>query len=131
MHRHRIQPNGELRNSDNWQKGIPLEAYMKSLWRHFMDVWLLHRGYTAEQELEESLTAMMFNTEGYLHEILKEANADRMAIDRGEDYSAGSWVCISGDPGTEADDDRRTPPSWEAGMDWQGAGTRTSDVDGA
>jgi len=35
MHKHRIQANGNLRDSDNWQKGITPESYMKSGWRHF------------------------------------------------------------------------------------------------
>ena len=38
MHTHRKQSDGALRDSDNWQKGIPKEVYMKSMWRHFMDV---------------------------------------------------------------------------------------------
>src|SRR5580698_7792736 len=29
MHKHRVQADGSLRDSDNWQKGIPLQAYMK------------------------------------------------------------------------------------------------------
>lgn len=70
MHKHRVQSDGSLRDSDNWQKGIPLDAYMKSMWRHFHDVWTLHRGY-GEGELEEALCALWFNVQGYLHERLK------------------------------------------------------------
>lgn len=77
MHKHRVQSNGELRESDNWQKGIPIEEYMKSLFRHFMELWSLHRGDGADGEsyiddLENALCAVMFNAEGYLHELLKE-----------------------------------------------------------
>ena len=43
MHGHRLQLDGKLRPSDNWQKGIPLDKYMKSLWRHFFAAWKLHR----------------------------------------------------------------------------------------
>jgi hypothetical protein len=32
MHEHRLQSDGKLRDSDNWQKGIPKEVYMKSGW---------------------------------------------------------------------------------------------------
>ena len=39
MHRHRVQADGNLRDSDNWQKGIPKDAYIKSAFRHFMDWW--------------------------------------------------------------------------------------------
>ncbi len=70
MHRHRLQPDGQLRTSDNWQKGIPQDSYIKSGWRHFMDWWLLHRGFTAKQTLVESLCAIIFNASGYLSTIL-------------------------------------------------------------
>src|SRR3972149_6479395 len=45
MSKHRVQSDGNLRDSDNWQKGIPKEEYMKSAWRHFMDWWLENRGF--------------------------------------------------------------------------------------
>ncbi len=72
MHKERKQADGKIRESDNWQKGIPLKSYMKSMWRHFMDVWKLHRGFTAKESLEVALCALMFNVMGYLHVILKE-----------------------------------------------------------
>lgn len=71
MHQHRIQADGQVRDSDNWQKGIPKDAYMKSGFRHFMDWWQHHRGNVANEELEEALCALMFNVMGYLHEELK------------------------------------------------------------
>lgn len=80
MHRHRVQADGELRASDNWQKGIPVDQYMKSLWRHFMDVWLMHRGHGDPDLLDgyrapsaavtEALCGVLFNAMGMLHEIL-------------------------------------------------------------
>lgn len=72
LHRHRTQADGVIRNSDNWQKGIPKDVYMKSLWRHFESVWLLHRGYGAHESMEEALCALMFNTMGYLFEALRK-----------------------------------------------------------
>ena len=72
MNKHRVQPDGNLRDSDNWQKGIPKEEYIKSAFRHFMDWWLENRGFESRDGLEEALCALMFNTMGYLHEILKE-----------------------------------------------------------
>lgn len=73
-------PAGEtLRASDNWQKGIPLDAYMKSAMRHFMELWLLHRGFEAHDEkgnpvdIETALCGLHFNIDGYLHEYLKGA----------------------------------------------------------
>ena len=72
MHKHRVQVDGQLRASDNWQKGIPPDAYMKSAHRHFMDWWLFHRGYKPTEPIEEALCALFFNLQGYLHEYLKE-----------------------------------------------------------
>lgn len=70
MHKCRIQSDGNLRDSDNWQKGIPQDQYMKSAWRHFHAWWKGHRNGTVSQD---DLCAMMFNVMGYLHENLKEA----------------------------------------------------------
>ena len=75
MNKHRVLPDGSLRASDNWQNGIPKDAYMKSLWRHFMDVWRAHRGWDDGCQwisIEEALCAVLFNAMGYLHEHLKE-----------------------------------------------------------
>jgi hypothetical protein len=72
MHVHRKQADGGLRASDNWQKGIPLDAYIKSAWRHFHDWWCSHRGLQSrENDVEKDLCALMFNVQGYLHEVLK------------------------------------------------------------
>jgi hypothetical protein len=79
LHKHRTQADGKQRDSDNWQKGIPRQKYMKSMWRHFMDTWFYHRelvpspdirtGETSTQE--EALCALIFNASGYLFELLK------------------------------------------------------------
>ena len=71
MHKHRKQADGKLRASDNWQQGIPMSAYMKSMWRHFLDVWRQWRGLKGEDTFEESLCALIFNASGMLHEQLK------------------------------------------------------------
>lgn len=73
MHANRLQKDGKLRDSDNWQKGIPVDAYMKSMYRHFMDVWMHHRGHSekAKEGLEVALCALRFNVNGMLHELLK------------------------------------------------------------
>ncbi|TET08481.1 MAG: hypothetical protein E3J83_03280 [Candidatus Atribacteria bacterium] len=60
-----------VRKSDNWQKGIPYETYMKSLFRHFMAVWKEHRGIKTEDGIMKALMGVMFNTMGYAHELLK------------------------------------------------------------
>ena len=80
MHNHRRQADGSFRDSDNWQKGIPKDAYMKSMFRHFMDLWTLHRNPKADfirnpegEDVDKSelLSALMFNVMGYLYEELK------------------------------------------------------------
>ena len=73
MHQHRVQADGQLRDSDNWQKGMPRREYATSLLRHFMDVWLIMRGYghkARTQDIEEALCALVFNGMGLLHEVL-------------------------------------------------------------
>lgn len=70
LHKHRIQSDGQLRDADNWQKGIPIKEYMKSKARHFITTWLIHRKFSNE-DVEESLCAEIFNSMGMLFEILK------------------------------------------------------------
>lgn len=72
MTKHRKQSDGKLRNSDNWQQGVDKSFYMKSLWRHFLDLWLEHRNYKSRDGIEEALTGILFNAQGYLFEVLKE-----------------------------------------------------------
>lgn len=81
LHRHRVQADGKLRDSDNWQKGIPKDVYMKSLLRHLIEVWTYHREPVSDipdvKECddvykEDALCAVMFNTMGYLFECLRE-----------------------------------------------------------
>lgn len=71
MEGHGHLADGSTRASDNWQKGIPTDAYMKSLLRHVMDLWLLHRGYSFERpengehvDPDEAFGGAMFNLQG-------------------------------------------------------------------
>lgn len=72
MTRKRRMADGTLREADNWQKGMPLEWFIKSGWRHMVDWWKHHRkeGVTTEM-VEDTLCALLFNASGYLHEHLK------------------------------------------------------------
>lgn len=85
MHKHRLQPDGNLRASDNWQKGMPVEAYMKSMWRHLLDLHLAHdgAGAFARSSKEDALCGVLFNAQGYLHELEKArlAEADEALLD--------------------------------------------------
>jgi hypothetical protein len=76
MHKNRLQADGKLRDSDNWQKGIPITAYMKSMWRHFFDVWSNHRGVETHENQIDNLCGMMFNVQGMLHEEIKKMKVD-------------------------------------------------------
>ena len=82
LNKHRVQVDGKLRDSDNWQKGIPIDVYMKSMFRHFIDVWTKHRGYDGDKEnfFEESLCAVIFNAMGYLHELEKMKEGELLSL---------------------------------------------------
>jgi len=73
MNRHRTQSDGNLRDSDNWKKGMPKEEYVRSLIRHVMDFWLVTSGEaplydTKVSDPDEIACAILFNIQGYLHE---------------------------------------------------------------
>lgn len=93
MHMHRLQADGKLRDSDNWQKGIPQEAYMKSLFRHFMDTWLEWREKGGSgAKWEEALCAMLFNVQGLLHETLSAKAAARQQVSWAGSLSLGNGL---------------------------------------
>jgi hypothetical protein len=71
MEKHRRQADGNLRESDNWKKGMPRREYLRSLIRHVMDVWLIMDGFpeaARDPDIHEALGGIFFNTEGLLHE---------------------------------------------------------------
>ena len=75
MHKHRKQSDGQLRDSDNWKKGMPRRVFAESLLRHALDVV----GYItddddrviSQDDLEEALMALIFNAQGLAREVLK------------------------------------------------------------
>lgn len=71
MNFNRQLADGSTRDSDNWQKGIPLDVYVKSAWRHFYSFWSIHRGWGAKETIVWALCGVLFNVQGYLHELLK------------------------------------------------------------
>lgn len=89
MQLHRKQSDGSLRDSDNWQKGMPRKQFMKSLLRHVWTAWKLHRGYEVEPEkvggilvpvtMKMALCGVLFNAMGYLHELLIERDVEDAA----------------------------------------------------
>jgi hypothetical protein len=98
MQEHRLQKDGSVRDSDNWQKGMGAKAFVKSKWRHFVDIWTIYRGYRAidfdkkEVVLEDALCADIFNTMGYLHEILLAKEIERLRVVKiGVELEKASW----------------------------------------
>lgn len=79
MQTHQVQADGQRRSADNWQKGIPLDAYLPSLIRHTVEAWTQWRvqGQQASPELEEALCAMWFNVQGALLECLRDQGQAR------------------------------------------------------
>jgi hypothetical protein len=74
LNKHQTQADGKMRESDNWQKGMPKNNYIKSAFRHFVDFWKGHRGFKTELDMEEAACAVLFNMQGYLFEMLKDKN---------------------------------------------------------
>ena len=83
MNENRVQADGNLRASDNWQKGMGLNVFMRSLWRHFMSLWKLHRGIKDSDTIEIALCALLFNVMGYLHEVLAKKEEDMRPVTEG------------------------------------------------
>lgn len=73
MLKHEVQADGARREPGNWKKGMPLSAYLESMTRHHLDLWLHHDGFPGEarEDLEEALCAIIFNAQGYLDSILR------------------------------------------------------------
>ena len=101
---HRKQSDGSMRDFDNWKKGLPKEAYLDGLGRHFIAAWLLEHGFPASDNhgpvtLENSLCGIIFNAMGRLHESLKEKSTEFVCPagwvigfnGAGMFYPAGGW----------------------------------------
>ena len=76
MQQMRYLEDGSKRDSDNWKLGIPKDQYMKSIWRHFMDVWQSQHNKPQESGVSydkvRQLNALLFNVMGLLYEELKD-----------------------------------------------------------
>jgi hypothetical protein len=74
MLKHQTQSDGNLRESDNWKKGFPLDAFWHSMSRHILDLRLIWEQFPEEartQDIIETLCAVKFNVDGLMHEILR------------------------------------------------------------
>ena len=76
MLKHQTQEDGKRRDCRNHKKGMPTQAYMQSMFRHFLEVWTYNedmlKGYEDHSsDVIDSLMALMFNVMGYAHNILE------------------------------------------------------------
>jgi hypothetical protein len=83
MMEHCTQADGKKRSTDNWQKGFGLSVLIKSMFRHFVAVWFMHRGLR-QGDITDSLCALKFNVDGYLYEVL-EANQPKVEYNSNQD----------------------------------------------
>lgn len=80
MHVHRTQSDGTIRDSDNWQKGIPVESYIESLLRHVHDVRMWERGegeFSRDADVIAALCAIRFNVNGLIFELTRPGSTYR------------------------------------------------------
>lgn len=90
MLKHQVQADGSVRESDNWQKGMPLVgkgSYAKAGLRHALELWGLTRGHVSarlrsempnaslREMVLETACACFFNVQGFLHECVKNSKA--------------------------------------------------------
>jgi len=79
MNKNRLMKDGTVRDSDNWQKGFGekhLDVCMKSAFRHFMDMWMEHRGLESRDGLDEAICGLLFNVMAYYKKILYDRRED-------------------------------------------------------
>ena len=71
MSRHRVQPDGVVRASDNWKLDIPQTELFKSAFRHFHDWDMERAGYRSREDEESALCGLIFNANAYLRGLLR------------------------------------------------------------
>ena len=109
MHRCSFLPDGTTRPASNWKKGITKESYMKSLTRHFLDLWELDEGKEVRRpetgelvNLNDCLGGIFFNLAGYWRTVLQEREtptADLASIDAAHLERQRTWSRETFGPG--------------------------------
>ena len=82
MHKHRKLSDGTYRDSDNWQKGfgegrLHFNTCMKSMWRHFFDLWKEHRGIKTKEGILNALMGLLFNVMAYADQYLRRMKKNK------------------------------------------------------
>ena len=78
MHKNRRLKDGSIRDSDNWQNHFGKDHYtvcVKSLWRHFHDLWMEHRGFKSREGVSDALMGIIFNVMAYADKYYKDKKA--------------------------------------------------------
>lgn len=92
MHFNRYMPDGTKRDSDNWQEGMPYNHLMKSLWRHFFDVWKEHRGWKSKEGIVWACCGVLFNVSCYLNQVLLNNPTIMEKSLRDAEKRRGTWI---------------------------------------
>ena len=78
MNMNRLQSDGQIRKSDNWKAGFPMESYVKSGLRHDLDWIEYHQSDNRTPEMNNAgiaaVCGLIFNAMGYLDEWLKSGD---------------------------------------------------------
>ncbi len=75
MLHHQKQSDGQMRDSDNWQKGFGedhIGVCLKSLLRHVHDIWMEYDGYPSRDGMEEAVYGSMFNIMAIAYKLEKD-----------------------------------------------------------
>lgn len=81
LQKHRVQADGELRDPDNWKKGMDQAVYFESLTRHFFDAWVEFER-TGVVDLDV-MCAIRFNVDGFMFEGLRKDRATAKNQEKG------------------------------------------------
>lgn len=88
MTKHRFQRDGNLRDSDNWKKGIPIHKLVKSLFRHTVDLVRAYQGTVVldpdhdnqPMTMLDISSAIMFNVMGFMREVIRRKGEKALMV---------------------------------------------------